>query len=197
MSIPATRFRQRTQGKLIGQAWVLVLAFHFLFTLAACDDVVQGKVKKMSIRNFFKPAAGALSSPGGAAATTGSRLAAAAKVTQAPTPKRFKSSEVGGKEDAASQEEKGVEDSKSTLTAEERVLQLDNTAAEVQQAWTWSILRWPCLFEGMPEEPPVLGLSSHCFCPLVVEVVVCALFPDQEDAGERRGGQAGGAAPPA
>ena len=87
----------------------------------------------MSIRNFFKPAAGSLLSPGGAAATTGPRRAEAATLTKAPTPKRFKSSEIGGKEDAASQEEKGVEDSNSTLTAEERV-QLDKTAVEVRHA---------------------------------------------------------------
>ena len=141
MSIPATLSRQRTQGTLIGQAWVFVLAFLFLFTRAACDDVQQGKVQKMSIRNFFKPAAGALLSPGGAAATRGP---AAANSTNSPAAKRFKSSEIGGKEDLASQEEKGVEDSKSTLTAEERVLQLDKSAAEVRQAWTWPISRWPC-----------------------------------------------------
>ncbi|KAJ1488299.1 uracil-DNA glycosylase-like protein [Baffinella frigidus] len=86
----------------------------------------------MSIRNFFKPAAGALLSPGGAAAVTGPRLAKTAKLSPAPSPKRFKSSNVDGTDDKASQEQKGVEDSNSTLTAEEPV-QLNTTAAEIKK----------------------------------------------------------------
>jgi hypothetical protein len=97
----------------------------------------------MSIRSFFKPAAGAVLSPGSPAAVVGARLAEAANVSEAPTPKRFKSGEPSKDEEGDSPSlEKHAQDGNSTLTAEQQErISLNKTAAEVPHARTLLFFR--------------------------------------------------------